>query len=54
MKNQFLKYILGYTFTFKACAKNVREKTTKCSVKTDIYQSAVAPNCFKNHKLLIT
>ena len=50
MKNQFLKFILGYTFTFKAYAKNVREKTTKCSLETDIYQSTVAPNCFKNHR----
>ena len=52
MKNQFLKFILGYTFTFKAYAKNVREKTTKCSLKTDIYQSTVAPNCFKNTETL--
>ena len=44
--------------------KNVRKKTTKCSLKTaedlldtdghllkfDIYQSTVAQNCFKSHK----
>ena len=28
--------ILGCRFTFKAYAKNVREKTTKCSLKTAI------------------
>ena len=31
---QFLKYILGCRFTFKAYVENVREKTTKCSLKT--------------------
>ena len=31
---QVLKFILGCRFTFKACAKNVREKTTKYSLKT--------------------
>ena len=61
---QFLKFILAFRFTFNAYAKNVREKTTKCSLKTaevlldalsmswpkfDIYQSTVAPNWFKSH-----
>ena len=32
--DQFLKFILGCMFTIKAYAKNVREKTTKCSLKT--------------------
>ena len=58
--NGILKFILGHRFIFKAYVKNVREKTTKCSLKTDevlldavpkfdIYQSTVAPNCFKSH-----
>ena len=58
--NEILKFILGYRFIFKAYVKKVREKTTKCSLKTaevwldavrkfDIYQSTVAPNCFKSH-----
>ena len=54
---------LGYKFSFETYVKNVREKATKCSLKTtwrfywmlmdrnlpkfDIYQGAVAPNCLK-------
>ena len=59
-------------FRFKANnSKNIKEKSSKCSLKTnevlldsdvwysdvwclipkfDIYQSTVAPNCFKSHK----
>ena len=31
---QFSNFILGCRFTFKAYAKNVREETSKCSLKT--------------------
>ena len=31
---QFLKFILSCRFTFNAYAKIIREKTTKCSLKT--------------------
>ena len=56
--------MLGCRFNFEPYAKNVREKATKCSLKTDeirldnnvhvltkfdIYQERVAPNCFKSH-----
>ena len=56
--------MLDCRFSFEAFAKNVREKATKCSLKTtrfywmlmdmcllkcDIYHGAVAPNCFKSH-----
>ena len=55
--------MLGCSFSCKACTKNVQEKATKCSLKAaevlldadgqclpkfDIYQGAVAPNCFKS------
>ena len=57
------KFMLGCRLSFEAYAKIVREKATKCSLKTtealldadehlltsDIYQGTVAPNCFKNH-----
>ena len=46
---QFLKFLSDCRFNFKAYAKNVREKTTKSWHKFDIYQSTVAPNCFKSH-----
>ena len=56
--------VLGCSFTFEAYAKDVREKATKCSLKStgvywmlmdmclpmfDLYQGVVAPNCFKSH-----
>ena len=28
------KFMMGCRFNFKACARNIREKTTKCSLKT--------------------
>ena len=57
--------MLGCRLIFAAYAKNVRHRATKCSLKTaeilldndgmrlpkfDIYQSAIASNCFKNNK----
>ena len=57
--------MLGCRLIFAPYAKNVRHKATKCSLKTaeillddddmwlpkfDIYQSAIASNCFKNNK----
>ena len=57
--------MLGCRLIFAAYAKNVRHKATKCSLKTaeilldddgmcllkfDIYQGAMASNCFKNNK----
>ena len=51
--------MLGCRFRFGACAKNVQEKATKCSLKTTevlldadghvFYQGTVAPNCFKSY-----
>ena len=57
--------MLGYKFSFETYVKNVREKATKCSLKTtsrfysmlmdidlpkfDIYQGTVAPYCLKSH-----
>ena len=56
--------MLGCRFSFKTYVKNVTEEVTKFSSKTtevlldtdghvvtefDIYQGAVAPNCFKSH-----
>ena len=56
--------MLGCRFRFGACAKNVQEKATKCSLKTTevlldadghvFYQGTVAPNCFKSYKLLVS
>ena len=57
--------MLGCRSSDKAYTKDVREKATKCSLKTnevlldadghvltkfDIYQGTVALNCFKSHK----
>ena len=46
--------MLGCKFSFKTYAKNVRERATKCSLKTtevlldaDGYQGAVALDCFR-------
>ena len=57
--------MLGCRFSFEAYTKNVREKASKCSLKTtdcvlmemwlpkfDIYQGTVALNCFKSHNTL--
>ena len=56
--------MLGCRFSFKACAKNIQGKATKCSLKTaevlldadghllpkfDIDPGTVAPNCFKSY-----
>ena len=47
-----------YKFSFEGYAKNVREKPTKCSLKTthvlldaggDIYEGTIVPNCFNSH-----
>ena len=59
---QFLKFMLGCRFSFKAYA-NIREKATKCSLKTtevllntdghvltfSLIFIKVAPNCFNSH-----
>ena len=57
-------FTLGYMFSFETYVKNVRDKATKCSLKTtwrfywmlmdinlpkfDIYQGAAASNCLKS------
>ena len=60
----YVMFMLGCSFTFEAYAKDVREKATKCSLKStgvywmlmdmclpmfDLYQGMVARNCFKSH-----
>ena len=56
--------MLGYRFSFEVYTKNIREKATRCSLRTaevlldagrhvlatkfDIYQGTVAPDWFKS------